>query len=196
TRGNHLGDAVAHVKAMHEAGISALSSRLALLVAGSAAMAAPADSLELFERALRLPEVDRWPFDLARVRLFYGERLRRSRHPAAAREQLGGAEVIFLRLGAIPWAERARAELLATSATKTPAGAQSAGTLTPQEHAVAGLAAVGFSNQQIAERLQISHRTVGAHLHQVFRKLGVPTRAALRDGLDRAGGHVDQRARS
>jgi DNA-binding CsgD family transcriptional regulator len=158
-------------------------------------MAAAVDFPELFERALRLPQVDRWPFDLARVRLFYGERLRRSRHSAAAREQLERAEAIFLRLGATPWAERARTELLATSATKSPAGSRSAAGLTPQEHAVAGLAAVGFTNRQIAERLQISHRTVGAHLRQVFRKLGVPTRAALHDGLDRVGGRFVQRAR-
>jgi hypothetical protein len=37
--------------------------------------------------------------------------------------------------------------------------------------------------QQIAERLFLSHRTVGGHLHRAFPKLGVATRAALRDAL-------------
>ena len=57
--------------------------------------------------------------------------------------------------------------------------------LTPQEHVVAGLAAVGLTNKQIAERLQLSPRTVAAHLRSVFRKLDVPARAGLRDGLER-----------
>jgi hypothetical protein len=30
----------------------------------------------------------------------------------------------------------------------------------------------------------LSHRTVGGHLHRAFPKLGVATRAALRDALD------------
>jgi DNA-binding NarL/FixJ family response regulator len=56
-------------------------------------------------------------------------------------------------------------------------------TLTPREQVVADLAAAGLTNKQIALRLQVSPRTVGAHLRQVFRKLGVPRRAAIRDCL-------------
>ena len=55
--------------------------------------------------------------------------------------------------------------------------------LTPQEREIALLAAAGLTNKQIAERLLISHRTVSAHLYQVFPKLGVASRAALRDAL-------------
>ncbi|MFE6552194.1 LuxR C-terminal-related transcriptional regulator [Streptomyces sp. NPDC057746] len=40
--------------------------------------------------------------------------------------------------------------------------------LTPQESEVAHLAASGRTNQQIAEKLHLSHRTVSGHLHQVF----------------------------
>jgi DNA-binding NarL/FixJ family response regulator len=32
----------------------------------------------------------------------------------------------------------------------------------------------------------LSHRTVGAHLYRIFPKLGITTRAALRDVLDHA----------
>jgi DNA-binding NarL/FixJ family response regulator len=45
------------------------------------------------------------------------------------------------------------------------------------------LAATGLSNKQIAERLLLSHRTVGAHLYRVFPKLGITSRAGLRDAL-------------
>ena len=55
---------------------------------------------------------------------------------------------------------------------------------TPQERQIAGLAATGLTNKQIAERLFLSHRTVGAHLHRAFPKLGITSRAAIRGALD------------
>ena len=45
------------------------------------------------------------------------------------------------------------------------------------------LAASGLTNKQIGERLFLSHRTVGTHLYQLFPKLGITSRAALRDAL-------------
>ena len=45
------------------------------------------------------------------------------------------------------------------------------------------LAAAGLSNKQIGQQLFLSHRTVGAHLYQIFPKLGITSRAALRDAL-------------
>jgi DNA-binding CsgD family transcriptional regulator len=45
------------------------------------------------------------------------------------------------------------------------------------------LAATGLTSKQIGQRLFLSHRTVGAHLYQIFPKLGITTRAALRDAL-------------
>jgi hypothetical protein len=85
-------EAAAHVAAMQEANLAGLSSRLALVVGASAAMAAPDDTaLELFDLALALPGIKRWQFDLARVRLAYGERLRRSRAMTEARVQLEAA---------------------------------------------------------------------------------------------------------
>ncbi|MER5916544.1 helix-turn-helix transcriptional regulator [Streptomyces sp. NPDC001982] len=48
------------------------------------------------------------------------------------------------------------------------------------------LAAAGLSTKQIGEKLFLSPRTVSTHLYQLFPKLGVTSRAALRDALDRA----------
>ena len=45
------------------------------------------------------------------------------------------------------------------------------------------LAASGLSNKQIAQQLFLSHRTVGAHLYRAFPKLGISSRAGLRDAL-------------
>ena len=172
-------EAAAHVAAMQEANIAALSSRLALVVGGSAAMAAPDDSaLELFQATLALPGIERWQFDLARVRLAYGERLRRSRAMTESRVQLNAALATFERLGARPWVDRATAELRASGQTKPRAGDYVLDRLTPQELEIVTLAASGLTNKQIAERLFLSHRTVGGHLHRAFPKLGVSTRAA------------------
>ena len=63
------------------------------------------------------------------------------------------------------------------------AHAQGLASLTPQQLQIAQLAAAGLTNKQIGERLYLSPRTVATHLHQLFPKLGVTTRAALRDAL-------------
>jgi len=177
-------EAAAHVAAMRQANLAALSPRLALKVGGCAAMAAPDDTaLALFQETLALPGIGRWQFELARVRLVYGERLRRDRAMREARVQLDAARGIFERLKARPWVDRASTELRATGQTKPRAHDNVLDRLTPQEFEIASLAASGLTNKQIAERLFLSHRTVGGHLHRAFPKLGVATRAALRDAL-------------
>jgi len=184
-------EAERHVKAMRAAGISALSPRLAILVAASEAIAADDDeqALAFFEKALSLPTVDQWPFDVARVRLAYGERLRRVRATTESRVHLRAALAAFEKLGAEPWATRAQLELRATGLTARPrSGAWDLATLTPQELQIARLAASGMTNKQIAEQLYLSPRTVGGHLYQIFPKLGITTRAALRDALGPAAG--------
>src|SRR6185295_17811505 len=178
-------EAAAHVAAMQAVNLAALSSRLALVSGASAAIAASDDSaLELFQEALALPGIERWQFDLARVRLAYGERLRRCRAMTEARVQLNAAREVFERLGARPWVDRASVELRATGQTKPRSGDNVLDRLTPQELEIVSLAASGLTNKQIAERLFLSHRTVGGHLHRAFPKLGVATRAALRDALE------------
>ena len=62
-------------------------------------------------------------------------------------------------------------------------GAPDTAGLTAQQRQIAELAAAGLTNKQIAERLFLSPRTVGYHLYQIFPKLGVTSRAALRDAL-------------
>lgn len=51
--------------------------------------------------------------------------------------------------------------------------------LTERERSIAVLAAQGRSNQEIGNRLMISSRTVGNHLHHVYMKLGISGRGEL-----------------
>lgn len=55
--------------------------------------------------------------------------------------------------------------------------------MTPQQWEIARLAAAGLSNKEIGERLFLSPRTVSTHLYRLFPKLGVSSRAGLRDAL-------------
>ncbi|MFF4727353.1 ATP-binding protein [Streptomyces mirabilis] len=176
----------AHVRALREADVAALSPRLAMHVAAAEALVAPDEAAPgLFEAALGLPTVGEWPFDAARIRLNHGERLRRIRATTRARAQLAEALAVFRDLGAAPWAERAERELRAAGQADPGRGV---GSLTAQERQIADLAAQGLTNREIAERLVLSPRTVGSHLYRVFPKLGIAKRAALRDALDALDG--------
>ena len=164
-------------------------ARLSLVVAGSAALAAPRDQARgLFETALATPRADQWPFDLARVRLLFGEWLRRERSIPEARAQLSTAMSTFRQLGARPWQARAGNELRAAGLATLAADPGSP--LSPLDRQIAELAAAGLTNKQIGERLYLSHRTVAAHLYQVFPRLGITARAALRDALDALDGQA------
>ena len=127
-RTGRMEEARAHVAAAQQAGIPRISTRMALITAGAAALAADDDEAgPLFEAALSLPEADRWPFEQARIQLAYGQWLRRTRDTTRARLQLRAALETFDRMGARPWAQRARDELratgVATTATPTSRGA-------------------------------------------------------------------------
>jgi DNA-binding CsgD family transcriptional regulator/tetratricopeptide (TPR) repeat protein len=140
-----------------------------------------------FRAALDLHGEEVRAFEQARTRLLYGEWLRRGKRKADARGQLREALEAFERLGAAPWAERARTELGATglpgaSATQERAPGVLA-RLTPQESQIVRLAAQGLSNKDIAAQLFLSPRTVGHHLYKAYPKLGIVSRGEL-DGLD------------
>ena len=128
------------------------------------------------------------PMQRARTELLYGEWLRRERRRADARVHLRAAIDIFRRLGAVPWAERAEAELRATGETARKRDASAVDQLTPQELQIARLVTDGLTNREIAAQLFLSPRTIDYHLHKVFTKLGIASRTELmRDGLPRQG---------
>ncbi|MFR9732050.1 AAA family ATPase [Saccharopolyspora sp. MS10] len=139
-----------------------------------------------FTAALADPATEQWPFDRARAQLHQAEWLRRSRRIAEARAPLAAALETFRRLGARPWAARAEAELRASGGgAPAPAAPGVLEGLSPQQQEIIRLAARGLTNREIGDRLFLSPRTVGSHLHRAFPKLGVSTRHQLRDLIDR-----------
>ena len=151
----------------------ALAARCrALLSQGDEAEAAFLDAMRLHA------ERDR-PFDRARTALLFGEFLRRERRRVDAREQLRSALDGFDRLGAEPWAKRARTELRASGETARRRDPSTIDLLTPQELQIARLVAEGLSNKEVAAQLFLSPRTIHHHLRHVFVKLEITSRTQL-----------------
>lgn len=98
---------------------------------------------------------------------------RRNGEPRSASAAASRAETLAARC------EGARTVALLSMARSAPVVPLSA-----REREIARLAADGLTNQEIAERLVVSVRTVGNHLQNVYVKLGVNRRSDLRAVLD------------
>ena len=153
---------------------------LGLLARSTALMAPPDQASELYQESIDILDRTTATADLARAHLLFGEWLRRNQRPADARDHLQTALGLFTSMGAIPFARRARSELRAAGASpdalETPDSP-----LTARETQIASMAAIGYANQEIADRLFITTHTVEYHLKKVFRKLGIVSRRQLRD---------------
>jgi len=91
-------------------------------------------------------------------------------------------------------ADRAAAQLWAAKLARPRGERRASGALTLRELEIAELAAAGLSNKQVGRRLFLSDRTVSAHLYHVFPKLGITSRAALRDALNARRVEVERNA--
>jgi DNA-binding CsgD family transcriptional regulator len=131
-------------------------------------------AIRRFEQALAWEERARIPFDHARTLLLLGAARRRAKQKAAAREALGHARTLFEELGAALWAEKASAELARIGGRTA-----SPDELTPAEQRVAELVAAGRTNKEVASALFLTDRTVEGHLTNIYRKLGIRSRAEL-----------------
>jgi DNA-binding CsgD family transcriptional regulator len=118
-------------------------------------------------------------FEAARSRLLHGQRLRRSRRRADAREPLRDALEAFERLGAVPWADRAADELDATGATVVRRGTSALDALSPRERQIVALVSDGLTTREAALRLFLSPKTVEYHLRNVYARLGITSRPEL-----------------
>ncbi|MCR2784774.1 helix-turn-helix transcriptional regulator [Microbacterium sp. zg.B96] len=178
-------EAVARVEQAREILRPHHSERAAFVLAACEAAIAARNTLtpaeDLLARAQTLPFV----YECARLRLVYAERLRRLSRTAEARRQLLRVEVEFKTVQAGAWMDRVHSELRACQR----GAVMHVADLTEQESRIAELAAGGLSNKEIGTRLHLSPRTVGGHLYKVFPKLGITTRAQLRDALVTANLH-------
>jgi ATP/maltotriose-dependent transcriptional regulator MalT len=108
-----------------------------------------------------------------------GAHRRRAGRRRDAREPLRRALDYAERTGAERLHRYARAELLAVGARPRRAALTGPDALTSAERQVAGLAAEGRSNRQIAQQLFVTRATVETHLRHAFHKLGITSRADL-----------------
>jgi len=180
----HLGDNGSAVSALllleQRAGASGTDWGLGMLAAARAMVAEGETTEELFTEAVERLERANVALHGARVRLCYGEWLRRVNRRVDARRQLSEAHDMFTRMGAQAFAERARRELVATGEKVRKQPTDSGTELTAQEAQIARMAGDGLTNQEIGAQLFISTHTVEWHLRKVFAKLGIKSRRQLR----------------
>jgi DNA-binding NarL/FixJ family response regulator len=129
-----------------------------------------AASAALQESRVRWDELSA-PYEQARARVALALACRALGDGESADMELDAARSIFARLGAAPDLERI------DRLSGRPTAATDAG-LTARELEVLALVAAGHTNRQIAAALVISPHTVRRHLQNIFRKLGVSSRAA------------------
>ena len=106
------------------------------------------------------------PYEIARTRALIGEACRTLGDKDASALEYEAAKAIFERLGAKPDLARMAEHPSASHG------------LSGRELEVLRLIAAGKSNRDIATVLVISEHTVARHVHNIFTKLGVSSRAA------------------
>jgi DNA-binding CsgD family transcriptional regulator len=147
-----------------------------LLLAARGHLASAIDVLDL---ALADHARQRLPLELGRTLLEKGSLERRAKRKTAAKYTLEQGLQILEPLGAALWVKRARDELgrIGLRPAVVTEG------LTPAQERVAELAASGSTNQEIAQTLYMSARTVESHLTKIYRELGIRSRAQLAAAL-------------
>ncbi|MEV1046176.1 AAA family ATPase [Streptomyces sp. NPDC049916] len=154
--------------------LAAALRTLGLLTPGQAA-------LPPVEEAAGLMEDFPGRLEAARTLMAYGIVLRRVGRRGAARKQLRFAAETAAVHGAHVLSRRAAEELRSIDADT--AGHRPRPVLTPRQQRVAELAAEGMHNEEIAQKLFVTVKTVEWHLTQAYRKLGIESRSALEPAL-------------
>jgi ATP/maltotriose-dependent transcriptional regulator MalT len=127
--------------------------------------------------------------ELAETLCELGALERRAKRRTAAREPLREAHALSTSCGADGLTGRIRAELLA-SGVHVRGGVTGRDVLTASEERIAGMAASGQSNREIAQALFVTLKTVETHLSHRYAKLGVRSRHDLTSALATAGGQT------
>ncbi len=123
------------------------------------------------------------PLTVARLFYRYGRAMRRLGRRSHAAALLAEAESLFAAMDATEFVHRCRREGRA-SGIGTRVSTEVA-SLTPQELETARAVAAGATNQEAAQMLFISTKTVEYHLTRAYRKLGIRGRSELSAALNR-----------
>ena len=115
----------------------------------------------------------------ARALIELGAGLRRRNSRSAARRPLRDGVNIAHGCGATALARRGNDELAATGARPRPTPRTGLEALTASERRVAQMAAEGLTNNEIAQALFVTVKTVEQHLGRVYRKLDIGSRRQL-----------------
>lgn len=147
------------------------------------AVAVASDTAEAWRAAV--DELCDGPYRLltARALAGLGGALRRERQPKAAREVLEQALDLAHRCAAAGLEDDIRTELAATGARPRRTAVTGVAALTAAELRACRLAAQNLSNEQVAQALFVSVKTVETQLSSAYRKLGVRGRPELAAAL-------------
>jgi DNA-binding NarL/FixJ family response regulator len=134
----------------------------------------------MLHTAVEVLEGSQAALERARALVDLGAALRRSGRLKAARPHLRSGLELAQVCGAETLAARAAQETKAAGARPRRTALTGPESLTARERQVAGMAAEGLSNREIAKTLVVTVKTVEWHLKHSYRKLGVTSRAGLR----------------
>jgi class 3 adenylate cyclase/DNA-binding CsgD family transcriptional regulator len=137
------------------------------------------DGLAFLREAVAVLEPSEARLEFARALIELGAALRRANQRSESREPLRRGLELATACGALPLAELAETELLATGARPRRIALSGVESLTPSERRVAQMAAEGSTNRQIAQDLFVTTKTVEVHLSSVYRKLDIASRTQL-----------------
>lgn len=133
-----------------------------------------ATAMDLLRGAKTTFAVLRQPIEHGHCLLVEAKVERRRRHYTAARVAAEAALELFTAAAAKPWVAESRALLVRLAEIGDTGGA-----LTASEARIAAMAGEGATNQEIADQLFLSRKTVEATLTRIYRKLGIRSRAQL-----------------
>jgi DNA-binding CsgD family transcriptional regulator len=151
--------------------------RAAGLVAGGES------GIELLRDAVTTLQPSPALLEQARALTSLGAALRRAGRRAEAREPLGEGLTLARRCGAERLSALAEQELRSAGAKPRRLAFSGVESLTASELRIAEMAAGGLTNQQVAEALFVTAKTVENHLGRVYQKLGIHSRDRLADAL-------------
>ncbi|HWT94158.1 MAG TPA: LuxR C-terminal-related transcriptional regulator, partial [Solirubrobacteraceae bacterium] len=139
----------------------------------------PGDRVDQLEEAVQTLRASPMAVERAHALADLGDALRAADKADDAREALRAALETAEERGATTLATRARHALVELGARPRRAAVRGVDALTPSERRVAGLAASGMTNREIAESLFVTRKTVELHLGHAYAKLGIKSRAQL-----------------